>query len=97
MIKTTMYDAYGTSSFVQSAHINIVINRDKMAEGLEKHTTYVDMPKCREGDTGPAGEWIYDSESAKLYDSEDYMANVYVDTSEDDLMSGKEDEEDSVF
>ena len=72
--KTTEYDALGTGAIVQSAHINIVINRDKMAKtDLEKNTTEVDMPKCREGTTGPAGEWIYEPATRKLYDSEDYV------------------------
>ena len=43
--KATEYDALGSSSFVQSAHINIVYNRDKMAQDIiEKNTTHVDMP-----------------------------------------------------
>jgi len=79
MIKTTEYDALGTGSFVQSAHINIVINRDKMAAtALEKNTTEADMPKCREGTTGPAGKWVYDPETRKLYDSVSYSQETTV-------------------
>lgn len=79
MIKTTEYDALGTGSFVQSAHINIVINRDKMATtALEKNTTEADMPKCREGTTGPAGKWVYDPETRKLYDSVSYSKETTI-------------------
>lgn len=81
MRKTTEYDALGTGSFVQSAHINIVINRDKMAEDvLEKNTTYVDMPKCRRGSTGEAGEWVYDVPTRQCYDKEDYLSMKYTPT-----------------
>lgn len=76
--KTTEYDALGTGSFVQSAHINIVINRDKMAtDPLEKNTTYVDMPKCRRGSTGEAGEWVYDVPTRQCYDKQDYLSMKY--------------------
>lgn len=63
------YDAYGSSTFVQSASINILIDRDKMTEdNIEKNTTRVRMPKCREGYTGEAGEWYYDTTTRKVYD-----------------------------
>lgn len=72
--KVTEYDALGSSSFVQSAHINIVINRNKMAEDeVDKNTTEVDMPKCRGGKTGSAGEWYYDWKTRKVYDLEDWL------------------------
>lgn len=74
--KTTEFDALGSGTFVQSAHINIVINRDKMAEcDIEKNTTYVDMPKCRRGITGEAGEWYYHPETRQVYDKQDFFAN----------------------
>jgi archaellum biogenesis ATPase FlaH len=74
--KTTEFDALGSGTFVQSAHINIVINRDKMAEcEIEKNTTYVDMPKCRRGITGEAGEWYYHPETRQVYDKQDFFAN----------------------
>lgn len=74
----TEYDALGSSSFVQSAHINIVLNRDKMAtDTTERNTTYVDMPKCRRGTTGRITEWVYDVHTRQVYDKEDYMNMIY--------------------
>lgn len=74
----TEYDALGSSSFVQSAHINIVFNRDKMAsDSVERNTTYVDMPKCRRGTTGRAAEWVYDVETRQVYDKQDYLNKKY--------------------
>ena len=74
--KATEYDALGTSSFVQSAAINLVINRNKMAKcPIERNTTYVDMPKCRGGDTGFAGAWYYDTETREVYDRDEFFAN----------------------
>lgn len=83
--KVTEYDALGSGTFVQSAAINIVINRDKMADGVEKNTTYVDMPKCRGGKTGEICKLYYDFESRKVYDYDDWVAsrsitNIHVDT-----------------
>ena len=76
--KTTEYDALGSGSFVQSSHINIVINRDKLANGddIEKNTTYVDMPKCRRGTTGDAGAWYYDGATRQVYDKEDFFSGA---------------------
>ena len=72
--KVTEFDALGTGSFVQSAAYNIVINRDKLAEDpLVKNTTEVDLPKCRGGKTGNAGEWYYDFMKMTCYDKEDYL------------------------
>ena len=68
------YDALGSSSFVQSAHINILIDRDKMEEDvIEQNTTYVRMPKCRGGVTGPAGAWYYDFKTRQVYDKEEFF------------------------
>lgn len=84
--RTTEYDALGTGSFVQSAHINIVINRDKMAEDpQERNTTSVDMPKCRRGETGFAGDWVYDSETRQCYDSSDYVRPKFVSPDDVDI------------
>ena len=72
--KVTEFDALGTGSFVQSAAYNIVINRDKLAEDpIVKNTTEVDLPKCRGGKTGSAGEWYYDFMTMTCYDKEDYL------------------------
>lgn len=74
--KTTEFDALGSGTFVQSAHINIVINRDKMAScPIERNTTYVDMPKCRRGITGEAGKWYYDAETRQVYDYDDFFSS----------------------
>lgn len=73
--KTTEYDALGSGTFVQSAHINIIINRDKMAsDETEKNTSYIEMPKCRRGMTGEAGEWYYDSATRQVYDKQDFFS-----------------------
>lgn len=73
--KTTEYDALGSGTFVQSAHINIIINRDKMSpDEHERNTTYVEMPKCRRGTTGEAGEWYYDPETRQVYDKQDFFS-----------------------
>lgn len=71
--KVTEYDALGSGSFVQSAAVNIVINRDKMIEGYEKNVTWVDLPKCRGGKTGEIGGWYFDWKTRKVYDYEDWI------------------------
>lgn len=71
--KVTEYDALGTGSFVQSADINIVLNRDKMADDIVvRNTTVVDMPKARGGVTGFVTDLVYDNETRQQYDIEDY-------------------------
>jgi len=72
--KASEYDALGSGSMVQSGAINIVINRNKMSKcPIERNTTYVDMPKCRGGTTGAAGQWFYDVDTRKVYDRNDYF------------------------
>lgn len=72
--KVTEYDALGTGSFVQSAHYNIVLNRDKLAEDvIDKNTTEVDLPKCRGGKTGPAGQWFYEFDKSKCHNLQDWL------------------------
>lgn len=74
--KVTEYDALGTGSFVQSAHYNIVLNRDKLSEDqVERNTTEVDLPKCRGGKTGSAGKWYYEFDKSKCHDYNDYFSN----------------------
>ncbi len=71
----TEYDAFGSSTFVQSAAINIVIGRNKMATcPIERNRTYVHMPKCRGGETGDICSWIYDQETRKVMDFNDWIA-----------------------
>ena len=70
----TEYDALGSSTFVQSAAINILIERDKVSDDdIEKNTTRVSMPKCRGGVTGDCGSWYYDPATRKVYDKSDYF------------------------
>jgi archaellum biogenesis ATPase FlaH len=72
--KVTEYDALGTGSFVQSAAYNFVLNRDKLAPNeIDKNTIEVDLPKCRQGKTGPAGKWYYDFSTVKMYDLNDWL------------------------
>ena len=72
--KVTEYDALGSGTFIQSADVNIVINRDKMSsDPIEKNTTYVDMPKCRGGITGEICALYYDAETRQQYDRDDYF------------------------
>ncbi|BAV80986.1 putative helicase [Vibrio phage RYC] len=69
------YDALGSSTFVQSAAVNILIDRDKMAEDpIEKNTTRARMPKCREGSTGDAGEWYFDTGTRIVHDRDEFFA-----------------------
>jgi hypothetical protein len=71
----TEYDALGSGTFVQSADINIVLNRNKnSADLVERNTMYVDMPKCRGGITGPAAKWYFDMETREQVDYEDWAA-----------------------
>ena len=71
------YDAYGSSTFVQSAAINVLLERDKEAESpMEKNTTYVRMPKCRGGVTGACGEWFYDFNTRQCFDRDEYLADL---------------------
>lgn len=62
--KATEYDAFGSSTFVQSSAVNIVVSRDKMnTDPILKNLTHVDMPKCRGGETGEIMKLIYDVET----------------------------------
>lgn len=73
--QVTEYDVLGSGSFVQSADINIVLNRDKMAiDPIVRNTTVVSMPKCRGGTTGIACELYYDPETRQQYDKEDFFS-----------------------
>lgn len=73
--RVSEYDALGSGTFIQSADINIVINRDKMSDDpIERNTTYVDMPKCRGGVTGEICALYYDAETRQQYDKEDYFS-----------------------
>lgn len=70
----TEYDALGSGTFVQSADINIVLNRNKNdPDPVKRNLMYVDMPKCRGGVTGPAAKWYFDIERREQVDYEDWL------------------------
>lgn len=74
--KVSEYEVLGSGSFIQSSDINIVLNRNKMAEDpIERNTTIVDMPKCRGGVTGEACKLYYDQETRQQYDLNDYFSS----------------------
>lgn len=71
------YDVLGTGSSIQSADINIVLNRDKMAlNPIERNTTIVTMPKCRGGTTGFVCRLYYDPETRQQYDYDDFFSEA---------------------
>lgn len=82
----TEYDALGSGSFVQSAHYNILLNRDKMEENsVLQNTTESSMPKCRGGKTGIAGHWYFDFNTQTCYDLDDWLSlNPHMDSSNKD-------------
>lgn len=81
----TEYDALGSSSFVQSADINIVLNRDKMAvDSVIRNTTKVEVPKLRGGTTGHICDLYYDPNTRRQYDKEVYFENFYKQQSVDE-------------
>lgn len=72
--KATEYDAFGSSSFVQSAAYNIVISRNKMAQdAIERNLTHVDMPKCRGGETGEIMQLLYDTETRLMVNYDEWL------------------------
>ena len=72
----TEYDALGSGSFVQSADINLVLNRDKMAKDThERNTMTVEAPKLRGGTTGHICDLYYDPKTRQQYDKLDFFAN----------------------
>lgn len=84
--KVTEYDALGSGTFIQSADVNIVINRDKMSSDvIEKNTTYVDMPKCRGGITGEICALYYDAETRQQYDRDEYFNREVIEPSQNDV------------
>lgn len=73
--RVTEYDILGSGTIPQSADINIVLNRNKMAtDPVERNTTYVDMPKCRGGLTGSdICKLYYDPITRRQYDLDDWL------------------------
>jgi len=72
----TEADALGSSTFVQSADINIVLNRNKnSADPVERNLMHVDVPKVRGGVTGPAAKWYFDIHTRQQVDYEDWKAS----------------------
>jgi len=74
--RVSEYDILGSGTIPQSADINIVLNRNKMAEdSVERNTTYVDIPKCRGGLTGSdICKLYYDPMTRKQYDLDDWLS-----------------------
>lgn len=73
--KATEYDAFGSSTFVQSAAYNIVISRDKMnPDPIIRNLTHVDMPKARGGLTGEIMQLIYDVETRSVMDYNNWLS-----------------------
>ena len=74
--RVSEYDILGSGTIPQSADINIVLNRNKLAtDPVERNTTYVDIPKCRGGLTGSdICKLYYDPMTRKQYDLADYLA-----------------------
>lgn len=73
--KATEYDAFGSSTFVQSAAVNIIASRDKMnTDPIIKNLTHIDMPKCRGGETGEIMQLIYDVETRVQVNYNDWLA-----------------------
>lgn len=70
------YDILGSGTIPQSADINIVLNRNKMAtDPIERNTTYVDIPKCRGGMTGSdICKLYYDPMTRRQYDLDDWLS-----------------------
>lgn len=71
----TEYDALGSSTFVQSADFNWVLNRDKMAaDPVERNTMYLSAPKIRGGTTGLVLPLYYDVETRQHHDKVDFFS-----------------------
>ena len=71
----TEYDALGSGTFVQSADVNIVLNRDKLAaDDITRNTTTIDIPKARGGRTGRVeGGLLYDPNTRQQVDLLDWQ------------------------
>lgn len=68
------YDAFGSSTFVQSAAYNIVVGRDKMnPDPILRNLTHVHMPKCRGGETGDIMQLLYDVETRKQVNYREWL------------------------
>lgn len=66
---------FGSSSIAKSAHMNILLSRDKYAEDeMIRNTTKVVVAKNRtNGITGNACEIYYDNQTHRLWDKEEYL------------------------
>lgn len=74
-------DIIGSSTIYKSASINIILQRDKMAEDeVTRNTTNAFMSKNREnGRTGPCGSFMYDNDSHQLVHKEEWLKKNPVD------------------
>ncbi len=68
-------DVFGSGSLIKSAACNLLFTRNKEAEEvLERNTTYMKMSKCRwTGNTGMSGQYLYDNQTHKLHDKQDWL------------------------
>jgi hypothetical protein len=86
MTQTSEFDAFGSSTFIQSAAYNIILERDKEAESdIIRNTTRARMPKCRKGITGKCGDWYFDFKTRQLYDFEDHFGVAFEDAQGEDV------------
>lgn len=69
----------GSSTIFKSAALNILLQRDKMAEDeVDRNTTSVYLSKNRDnGRTGPCGEFLYDNDSHQLMHKDDWLSRGY--------------------
>lgn len=68
-------DFQGSSTIFKSASLNILLIRDKMnPDAIERNTTKAFISKNRDNaQTGPAGEFYYDSREHKLYNKPEWL------------------------
>lgn len=68
-------DFAGSSTIFKSAALNLLLTRNKMAEDpIERNTTKAYISKNRDnGNTGPAGEYMYTTDTHQLCDKETWL------------------------
>ena len=72
-------DIMGSSTLVKSASVSLMFRRNKEAEDpVERNTTYRKVSKARgTGTTGQAGGVVYNQETHRLMDMDDYLNGDY--------------------
>lgn len=68
-------DIFGSGSVMKSSACNLLFSRNKEAEDeVERNTIYMKASKIRwTGNTGVAGVYYYDNQTATLHDKEEYF------------------------